>query len=540
MITLLFKRNASVKVSPLSILFGVDSGGEQPDDPATDLNTRIALGNEFLSCWQVQQNKLLSETKVINAQQKKQQSETRVCWDLKLPTMNELSWHFARLSRITKEFDLNYARLDPMTKTYQMKWISQAKRIETAVTFTYGPTERKYICVDSKHPKQGLVYLEMVEAKAERAEQLTISLKPKQQICYWSDVGLLRAFDDVPIIDRKVPIQPQIQNTYIMQPTITCKRVSDNREIYISQFNWSKSRGQFAATTNITFQSKVDFEYAVKHLLEITVNGYVFYAYCEKPSISRSFNNNVYRCAGRSRLAELSQPYIRPANYANAVDRTHAGICSDILLNSDWILQYSMVDYPVPAESFSYTDKSSASALNDAAKSIGAMLEVNEVTKTINVVPVWPVNPWSTDQATCDIILNESHIDSHNIQEVQKLEANAVFVSGQQNGVSCKIRLNNTPGDLMASDVVDSLITDNQAARQRGTCELANIGNKEESTIVTDIKADLPPIKLGSLVGIQYQDALYKATCDSISINASIDNAGAIDVTQTVKLVKNV
>ncbi|WP_100913534.1 hypothetical protein [Pseudoalteromonas spongiae] len=552
-----FSRNFTAKISPLLINFGSSSGGGDndgnPTDPTDELNNKDwlmienvctyslqqSITHQFVFSSQIQQS-LNHEVSLAHRNQDNLVVESGLKWQQQNAVKREWLTKYSLLAATQTERELIYLQLSKVETDYKIDWASQSTQTQNEFTFYFGPRDAEYICVPTKHPAPGVIYLSLDRPASNKQSPLSITLNDIAKVCYWSDVGLIRAFDDIPTIDRKVPIEPQIQNTYIMQPTITCKRVSDNREIYISNFAWSKSRGQFAATTDITFQTKLDFDYALNQLLEITVNGYVFYAYCETPGISRSFNNREYRCSGRSRIAELSQPYVRPTNYTNTVDRTHAGICSDILQNTGWLLQYSMVDYAVPAESFSYVDKASASALNDVAKAIGAMLDVGESTKTINVVPFWPVQPWRVDAATCDIILNESHIDSHNSQFVNKLAANAVFVSGQQNGVACKIRRDNTAGDLTASDVVDSLITDNQAARQRGECELGNAGNKEESTVVTDIKADLPPIKLGSLVGIQYPGELYKATCDSLTINASVDSNGAIDVTQTVKLVKNV
>jgi hypothetical protein len=112
------------------------------------------------------------------------------------------------------------------------------------------------------------------------------------------------------------------------------------------------------------------------------------------------------------------------------------------------------------------------------------------------------------------------------------------MVRGEQQGVSTKIKRAGTAADLYASDVVDKLITDNQAARQRGSYELANTGNKEQSTIRTKLLNDLPPILPGMLVGIQYSASLYKATCDNSNITATISNEGKITVNQTITLLK--
>ncbi|KZN57310.1 hypothetical protein N473_26770 [Pseudoalteromonas luteoviolacea CPMOR-1] len=352
--------------------------------------------------------------------------------------------------------------------------------------------------------------------------------------------GLIRSDDDIPTIDRKIPIEPQLQNSYIMQPTITCKRLSDNTDIIISSFSYSIARGQFAATGSIKFCSKIDMDRALNRELLVTINGYDFVVVCEQPSVSLKFGNNSYNASIRSRFAMLSAPYTRTANYTNTTNKTFAGILSDTLVNSGWVIKNEMIDYPVPTNTFSYRDLTPAGAVLRIAQSVGAILDFDDANKEVSVVPEWPVNPWDTDNAVCDVILNESLILEHSSRETINQENNAVFVRGEQQGVACKIKRRDTLGDKYAPDIIDALITDNLAARQRGTCELARSGNKKESTIRTKLLGNLPPIRPGMLVGIRYADSLYKATCDSLSITASVNAQGAITVNQTIKVVSNV
>lgn len=405
----------------------------------------------------------------------------------------------------------------------------------------YGETEKEYICYWRNHPFKGYVKLEFNAPYHARAGSIKMRFSNPDKICYWGiPGGLIRGDDDVPTLDRKIPIEPQIRNTYIMQPTINCVRVSDDLKILISSVNYSISRGQFSATANIKFCSRIDFERALGQELKISINGYDFYVICEQPSTSNRFANSGYSANCRSRFALLSAPYVRATNYANPTAKTLAGIMSDILVNTGWSLDNQMIDYPIPTGAFSYTNLTPAAALLSVAKSVGAMLYTNDATKTVSVVPQWPVMPWGTASAICDVILNDSIILEHSTSQTISPEHNAVFVRGEQQGVACKIKRAGSLGDQFASDVVDSLITHNQAARQRGTCELANSGNKQETTIRSKILNDLPPIRPGMLVGITYSDSIFKATCDSLAISASISDQGAITVSQTIKVISNV
>ncbi|WP_190367141.1 hypothetical protein, partial [Pseudoalteromonas sp. S16_S37] len=417
----------------------------------------------------------------------------------------------------------------------------QTIKVERAITVRYGPTDRVYICYRVAHPYAGKVIIRFKKRAITHTSPIKLSLNVPNKVCYWGlPGGLIRSDDDIPPIDRKIPIEPQLQRAYIMQPTITCERVDNAQQILISQFSYTSTRGQFSATGNIKFCSRIDMERAIGQELKLTINGYEFIVICEQAATSSKFAHNSYSANIRSRFALLSAPYARATNYTNSVDKTAAGIMSDILENSGWTLDNQMIDYPVPKGAFSYRGLTPAAALLKVANSMGAILDIDDINKKVSVVPEWPVNPWSTEQATPDIILNESLILEHNTRDTTQPEYNAVFVRGEQQGVACKIKLSNTAGDMYARDIVDSLITDNQAARQRGTCELARSGNKQESTIRTKLLSTLPPIRPSMLVGIRYSDSLYKATCDSTTLSASISNQGAITVNQTIKVISNV
>jgi len=426
-------------------------------------------------------------------------------------------------------------------KSWQIDWKVNPNLNSQEFVFYYGETDKEYICYWRNHPFKGYVNLEFTAPATTHNGRLVMRFNNPDKVCYWGlPGGLVRGDDDVPTIDRKIPIEPQIRNTYIMQPTINCVRVSDDLKILINSVNYSISRGQFSATANIKFCSRIDYERALGHELKISINGYDFYVICEQPSTSNRFANASYSANCRSRFALLSNPYARATNYANPTAKTLAGIMSDILVNTGWSLDNKMIDYPIPTGAFTYTNLTPAAALLSVAKSVGAILDINDATKTVSVVPTWPVMPWDTAKAICDVILNDSIILEHSTSQTINQEHNAVFVRGEQQGVACKIKRAGTLGDKFANDVVDTLITHNQAARQRGTCELANSGNKQNTTIRTKLLDDLPPIRPGMLVGITYTDSVFKATCDSMTINASISDQGAITVSQTIQVVSNV
>lgn len=576
MIEIRFKQRYSQEIttSPIKLSFTIDVV-----EPAL-----TPIGIDFVASWvtneviQTEVNNVWSSINITNTvvmpwlHGDTNKQEFTALWSISLPVVNDVLLSFKTNTKIehneaSSDWLTKLLRESQTTSTYWLtfldselqetslhwnyrpiieakhtfKWSSNPNLNSQQLVIHYGETDKQYICYWRNHPFKGYVNLEFSEPAQLHNGRLVMRFNNPDKICYWGlPGGLVRGDDDVPTIDRKIPIEPQIRNTYIMQPTIDCVRVSDDLKILISSVSYSISRGQFSATCNIKFCSRIDFDRALGQELKISINGYDFYVICEQPSTSNSFANASYSASCRSRFALLSAPYARATNYANPTAKTLAGIMSDILINTGWSLDNQMIDYAIPTGAFSYTNLTPAAALLSVAKSVGAMLDIDNANKTVSIVPLWPVMPWDTDNAICDVILNDSIILEHNTTQTINQEHNAVFVRGEQQGVACKIKRAGTLGDKFASDVVDSLITDNQAARQRGTCELANSGNKQQATMRTKIKADLPPIRPGMLVGVTYSNSTYKATCDSLTINASINAQGAITVSQTIKVTSNV
>jgi hypothetical protein len=198
-----------------------------------------------------------------------------------------------------------------------------------------------------------------------------------------------------------------------------------------------------------------------------------------------------------------------------------------------------MTDYTVPATAWSYAGKTPAEALNMMASAIGAMLDVDAATKTITFIPKWPVSPWNTATASPDVALHDAVILEHSERLEMRTAANAVLVRGEQIGVARKVRRTGSAGDEFADDVLEKLITDSQAARMRGTHELAEAGDKVQSQLRTKVMADLPPVRPGMLVGVTFDGTTYKAVCDSWQLTAQTNNVGQTTVNQSLTLLRN-
>ncbi|MGI2218409.1 hypothetical protein ACRN94_15750 [Shewanella baltica] len=241
----------------------------------------------------------------------------------------------------------------------------------------WAPHAARWVCSSKYLPPVGKITLRFSEPWTNAISPIVLNFTPSPNVCYWDDGGgLIGTNPPLPTIDFKIPIEPQIRRSYLMQPQISCVRVSDGVSVVLKSVSISQSRSQWASSGSLAFSSRIDAERAANELLKISINGYDFYLLCESPSESKAFGKTSYSATGRGRLATLASPNRKAINYVNVVARSFIGLMADIVANTGWTVASQISDYPVPANAFSYAAKTPAEAINMMANSIGAMLDV--------------------------------------------------------------------------------------------------------------------------------------------------------------------
>ncbi|AUR84133.1 hypothetical protein NVP1049O_24 [Vibrio phage 1.049.O._10N.286.54.B5] len=390
-------------------------------------------------------------------------------------------------------------------------------------------------------PAVGLFSIRFSDPWVTTNSPVTLRFTKSPEYCeYDPGGGIINPNPDLPDLDFKVPIDPQIRRVYLMEPTLTCKRVSDNLVIVINSVSISDRRGQHTKSINIEFSSKIDAKHAENELLIISINGYDFYALAETPTKREIFGSATYSSGGRSRTATLAEPWMLPISYTNTVSRSLAGLLGDMLENTGWSIQLEGIDdFNVPTGAFSISGKSPIDSVSDAVKQLGCMTIADEFTSVIKVVPQWPTAPWAMGGTIPDANIHDAVIiDYNSTEQINKL-CNGIWIRGEQHGISARVKRTGTAGDILTQDKSSQLIVDVQAARVAGTVALADTGKKEQITINLPIMADLPPLTKGMLVGVTYRSEVFKATLDSVSITASMSDSEGLDVNQSIVLIRH-
>lgn len=411
--------------------------------------------------------------------------------------------------------------------------------VDTEQSIKWGFHEPRWVCSTKYRPPVGKVTLRFNEPLGATANPVVLRFTASPNYCYWDDGGgLIDSSPVLPSLDFKIPIEPQIRRYYLMQPTITCVRVSDDLPIVISSVNISHSRGQWARAVSLEFSSRIDAERAHNELLLISINGYEFYAIAEQPSVSKVFGSATYSSTGRSRVAELAAPYKLPLSYTNATARSFAGLLGDLLQTTGWTVELSGIpDFTIPAGAFSVGNKTPIEAVAEAVGQLGCMILTDDAAKKLTIVPRWPTAPWEMAAAVPDLALHDAVITSYSDSVSRNPLCNVVWLRGEQQGISAKVKRAGSAGNIPAADISAQLIVDNQAARVAGTNALAETGDKLSVNLSMPVMADLPPATPGMLIGVTINSEVFKGVCDSWTIRATVSERGDIDIEQSITLI---
>lgn len=241
--------------------------------------------------------------------------------------------------------------------------------------------------------------------------------------------------------------------------------------------------------------------------LVASVNGTPFRVLAESISRERVFGDASIRISGRGRNAVLAAPYAPVMNFQQPQARTARQLMDDVLtLNGiplGWNIDWGLTDWNVPAGVFTQQG-TWMEALVAIASAAGGYLIPHASNQSIRVRHRYPTAPWEWNTVTPDFVLPVDAVARESLRWVEKPGYNRVFVSGQDIGVLGQVTRSGTRGDVLAPMVVDALITEAAAARQRGVAVLGDTGQQIEVSLRLPVLAETGIIEPGAFV--EYQD----------------------------------
>ena len=303
-----------------------------------------------------------------------------------------------------------------------------------------------------------------------------------------------------------------VRRVYLVLNEVSLHRLIDGAEVPVFTLSLSLDAGSwtwgFEAALPASAEPQVDPGHAAGPVeLVVRVNGTAFRVLAEAISRERRFGEASIRVSGRGRNAVLAAPYAPVMTFSNAEARTARQLMDDVLtlngVSLGWTVDWGLTDWIVPARVFAHQG-TWIEALAAIAGAAGGELMPHPTDQSLRVRHRYPVAPWEWHSVTPDVVLPVEAVARESVRWLEKPAYNRVFVAGQEVGVLGQVTRGGTAGEVLAPMVVDPLITEAAAARQRGLAVLADTGRQIEVSLRLPVWAATGIIEPGAFV--LYQD----------------------------------
>lgn len=275
--------------------------------------------------------------------------------------------------------------------------------------------------------------------------------------------------------------------------------------------------------------------------IEITINGVTWVMLVEGFDVRREFGQSSLGIRGRSLAAYLAEPYAPKRSFVPTAPFTARQLAEQELtrpgLVTGFNLDWRLPDWLVPAGSWSYQSLSPMGVIGHIAESVGGYLNAHTRLKTLVAKSRYPELPWNWATLPPDRSLPIDVVKTLNLRWQEKPSFNAVYVSGERQGITGHVIRSGTAGDAVAPMVVDGLITHADAARERGRTILADTGKQAVVTLELPMLNSVGLLDPGLLIAVGEGATNWRGLVRATSIAA--DWGESLTVRQTVEVERH-
>jgi hypothetical protein len=154
--------------------------------------------------------------------------------------------------------------------------------------------------------------------------------------------------------------------------------------------------------------------------------------------------------------------------------------------------------------------------------------------KTLKILPRYPVLPWQFDEATPNLVIPDSALQSLTYRAVIPAQANGVYVHGGEiGGVIGWCRLNGTDGARLSQTISNALMTNVVGCRALGERILAGQYTQPalQSVTLPMNATDMPLANVGDLIRVNVDGGQVRGVVNSVSVSANFGS-----VSQTIQI----
>lgn len=210
--------------------------------------------------------------------------------------------------------------------------------------------------------------------------------------------------------------------------------------------------------------------------VRVTIDGIDWVFAVDPPERTRKFAERKVSVVGQSATALLGDPYMPASNWDNAAAPfTAQQLVAQALEFTGVGIDWGITDWLVPAGAWSFQGTPLAVAQR-VAEAVGAVVRSHRTDETLQFAPRYPALPWEWDATPLDVQMPGQLMTSDGLQNRRNPDWEAVYVLGQTHGQKGHVVRTGTAGAVLAPQVIDSLITHPDAARQRGSAVLGAAG----------------------------------------------------------------
>lgn len=334
------------------------------------------------------------------------------------------------------------------------------------------------------------------------------------------------------------------QRVYIIMNNALLTRLPDRAPLDVAAMRLTTDQDSWCWGFEATLNSRAALDLVMPTsggpvAVEAEINGVLWVVQVEGWRESKVFGRGGWTISGRSLSAQLAAPYARARSWVEDSAKTAVQLAEAELVNTGWGLTWSQTDWLVPAGAWSYQDLTPLEAIQRLANAAGGTVLTHVADQTLIVAPRYPVSPWAWGEATPALSIPDAMIRELGREWRPGPAANAVFVSGTNQGVVVRVLRDGSAGDLVAPDVADSLITEVAPGRERGRNILAAAGNWGICSLGLPlmVSPDLPGLLLpGTLLEINENSLPWRGQVRGVTISASRNNG--LRVSQEVEVAR--
>jgi hypothetical protein len=332
-----------------------------------------------------------------------------------------------------------------------------------------------------------------------------------------------------------------VRRVYMIVNSAALRRLSDSLplsvldmsvQIDVDSWAWSLS-ANLAAADYANVSPTVG---GAPQEVEAEINGWLFRFVVEHVTRTRKFGQHAVRISGRSLSAWLAAPYALPSTHSSAVDRTAQQLADDALLYTGWTLDWQITDWLVTAGAWSHQG-APIEAVTRIAEAAGAVVQTDPTLQVLSILPRYPLMPWEWAAGVPDVSVPPGILTEDSTELRERPGFNAVYVSGQTQGIIGHVKRTGTAGDIIAPMITDPLTTHADAARQRGRSVLGDTGRQHRVTITLPLTVDTDLLTPGQLIAVT-EGAGWRGMTRGLTVTARREGE-TLRVRQSVEIEKH-